>query len=169
MFGSYFIFLAVVLFNKSGGSDFSEFIRDHTWKPLSGILLFLFAFASGLYLLFAALAGPVFFTLGATLRRLRVVASNVIMALLHFVGNPLYFNKNQWTFVHFFMCGQLIAVGLALPASRVANWVAFGLLVFALVDRVGVRTWVVFDYVWGVYFVILAVITSFAQLSSEVE
>lgn len=164
-FGSYFVALATVLFNRSGGAGISGFMLQHLWKPLSDMLGLILA----LYMLFAALVGPIAFTLGTPFRRARVVASNVIMSAVHFMGNPMHFNKDQWSYLHFFMCGQLIAVGLALPASRVANWVAFGLFAFALVDRVRVPTWVMFDYVWGIYFVILAVITGLAQLSSEVE
>ena len=164
-FLSYFVALATILFERSAGADIGTFMLRHLWSWVSAILAFVLAF----YLFFALVVGPIAFTLGTPFRRTRGVSSNAILAALHFMGNPLHFNKDQWGFLHFFMCGQLIAVGLALPASRVTNWMAFGLLVFAMVDRVRVPTWVIFDYVWGAYFAALALITSFAQLSSDVE
>jgi len=79
-----------------------------------------------------------------------------MMAELYLGGNSLHFAGAQWEWLDLFMCGQLIVLGYTFPKTRLANWAVFGLLVLAYGLHARISTWVTLDYVWGLYFTLVA-------------
>jgi ribose 1,5-bisphosphokinase PhnN len=76
----------------------------------------------------------------------------------------MHLGRNQWLWLHLYMCGQLIATRYAVPQVKLTNWVAFGLVALVYASRARVLTWRTLDYVWGTYLVLLAVAVSVLRL-----
>jgi hypothetical protein len=118
-----------------------------------GAFLFLFPLL-GFCCIFPPIAGAMAFNWwGNKFRRARLTFSSLMMAGLHLGGNSWHFKGEQWMWLHFYMCGQLIVLGYTFPKTQLTNWMAFGLLVLAYVSHSRISTWQTLDCIWGWYFV----------------
>jgi len=135
-------------------SEMAHQLSKYVWEPAANFLLFSLL---GSCWLITATAGTIAFNCwGGSFLRTRLTMSSLMMAVLYLGGNSLHFAGAQWEWLHLYMCGQLIVLGCTFPKTQPTNWAAFGLLVLAFVLHVRISTWVILDYIWGLYFAIAA-------------
>jgi hypothetical protein len=75
---------------------------------------------------------------------------------MYLLGNPVHFNKSEWTWLHFYMVSQLATSGIMIRKIRVLNWGMFGFWVLALYEN-SLRLLVLFDYIVAIYFLFVVV------------
>jgi hypothetical protein len=153
----YFGGLAVLLLNLSPDiTDFGRSLSDHLWEPVAFMLMWPFV---GFLYLFVPIVGTIGFACwGKRFQRHRLFICCALLATLYLIGNEIGFHRYQWYDLHAYMCGALLTVGARVPLTKFPSCLAFGLLVIAYGGHVHVGWWRLFDYVWGVYFLLLSVL-----------
>lgn len=105
----------------------------------------------GLLALLPAIGGPIAASVGGNrLAFIRIFIVNLFIALFFIAGLFAPFYKDQWFYLDLILAGQIMTVGLAVPASVPWNCALLGC--FALVWLMN-TLWYIFDLLVVVYLV----------------